>query len=107
MTLKNANDEDVEHVLAGRVGVTVIAFLKYDSIPCEHFKPELKPLADLLAGRAEILWVDATENPTLAKKLGVKTVPTTLIYRAGDKLATFKGPHSREALQKRILALIE
>ena len=104
--LQHANDIDAEVLIASRVGVTVISFLRYDVIACDHFKPELKVFADKAANRVVVCWVNAEESPTLVEELNIKSVPTTLVFKDGDEVARFEGPYSREALAERILVLV-
>ncbi len=106
MTPHHANDRIVERRLVESSGVTVVAFLGCESRSCEHFKPELWPLAKHLRHHAQVLWIDVDENPTISEDLGIKAIPTILVYRNGEKLATYEGPYSHEALIERITALL-
>ncbi len=104
--LQHANDIDVEALISSRVGVTVVAFLRYDVIACDHFKPELQAFADKAANRVVVCWLNEEEDHTLAKKLGIKSIPTTLVFKNGVEIARLEGSYSREALEDRILPLI-
>ena len=106
MKLQHVNDIEFERIILERVGVTAIAFLSYKSIACDHFRPELKPLAEKLDSRVAVLWIDVDENPSLTKELGVGAVPTTLLFRNGDEIAKYEGPYSREMLAERMMALL-
>ncbi len=107
-TLHHVNDTDVEALITERVGITVVAFLRWDVIACDHFKPELQAFADKVSSRITVCWLSQEDHPTLSVEQGIedKSVPVTLVFKNGDEIARFKGPYSREALEDRILALI-
>ena len=107
MTPYHANDHAIEKTLLESDGVVVIAFLGCESRPCEHFKPELWPLAEQLGNRVIVLWTDVDENPTITEEMGVRAIPTVQVYRDGERLAMYEGPYSHEALIERIRALME
>ncbi len=104
--LQHANDIDAEALIAERVGVTVVSFLRYDVIACDHFKPELSAFADKASNRLVVCWLNAEECPTLIEELKIESVPMTLVFNNGDEIARFEGPYSREALAERILVLV-
>ncbi len=106
MSTQHVNDIDCERIIIERVGTTVIAFLGYESIPCDHFRPELAHLAGKLDARVPVLWIDVGDHPSFTAELDIKTLPTTLIFRNGDEIARFEGPYSRETLLERIMALL-
>ncbi len=77
--------------------------MSYGSIPCDHFKPEL----DAMSLHYKTYQLDVDENPHITEELGIKAVPTVVVYREGEEIARYEGPYSREALLERIRALIE
>lgn len=51
-------------------------------------------------GKVKFVTISVDENPDLAKKLNITTIPTTLLYKNGDHVGTVKGNHFNELLQK-------
>jgi thioredoxin-like negative regulator of GroEL len=51
--------------------------------------------------------INVDENPELAKKLKITTIPTTLLYRNGDHVGTVTGPNPNELIQKLNVMLAE
>ncbi len=51
--------------------------------------------------------INVDENPELAKKLKITTIPTTLLYRNGDHVGTVTGPNLNEVIQKLNVMLAE
>ncbi len=103
----HANDYILEQCLVEDLGVLIVMFLGCMSRACDHFRPEIAPVAKHFHGRAKVLWINVDENPSIAKEFGVKAIPTTVVFRDGEKIAAYEGPYSREALIERITALME
>lgn len=51
--------------------------------PCKTVAPELKALAQELAGKAKVVTVDIDRSPMLARQLGVQSVPTFVVFHQG------------------------
>jgi len=104
--VKDLNDHGLEERVLESEGMVAVGFLDFCSIPCEHFRPELDAVADMLEGKLEFYKIDVTENPSITEELGVQAVPTLLIFRDGEEIARYEGPYSREALNERITVLM-
>jgi len=70
--------------------------------PCKLVAPELKALAGDLANKAKIVTVDIDRSPTLARQLGVQSVPTFVVFHqgrpVGGKVGALKRAQLREML---------
>jgi thioredoxin 2 len=51
--------------------------------PCRMAEPELNELARETAGKALILKINTEENPQLAAKFGVQSIPNFVVMRGG------------------------
>jgi len=58
-------------------------------------------------GKVKFVNINVDENPELAKKLKITTIPTTLLYRNGDHVGTVTGPNMNEVIQKLNVMLAE
>jgi thioredoxin 1 len=58
-------------------------------------------------GKVKFVNINVDENPELAKKLKITTIPTTLLYRNGDHVGTVTGPNPNELIQKLNVMLAE
>jgi thioredoxin 1 len=104
--VRDLNDQGLEERILESEGVVAVAFLDFCSIPCDHFRPELTAVSDMLDGKIEFFRIDVTENPTITDELGVQAVPTLLVFRDGEEIARYEGPYSREALNERLTNLM-
>ncbi len=51
--------------------------------PCKTVEPELRAFAQEIAPRAKVVQVDIDQSPTLAQTLGVRSVPTFVVFHGG------------------------
>lgn len=52
--------------------------------PCKIQGPVMKELKKELGERIKVIKIDIDRNPGLAKKLGVMSIPTIMIYQQGE-----------------------
>ena len=52
--------------------------------PCRMQAPVLEKLDAELGGSVKIFKVDVDENPALAQKLGIASIPTLLVFKNGQ-----------------------
>lgn len=50
------------------------------------------------SGRAEFYTVDSDESPEICSKLGIRTLPTTFVFKDGQVVSTTVGNISKDAL---------
>ena len=106
MTLRTLNDCELERVVQESRDILAIAFLDYASVPCEHYRPELEHVAELLADKMHFYELNANENPDITTRCRVEAVPTLLVTKDRKVLARYEGPYSREALLDRLNGLL-
>ena len=59
--------------------------------PCRMVAPEVKKLAEHLAGEAVVLKVDTQANPELAARFSVQSIPNFLLFQGGRVVAQRPG----------------
>ena len=57
--------------------------------PCKMIGPSLEQLATEYAGKVKIAKVNVDENPGIAGKLGIRSIPTLMLFKDG-KVASQK-----------------
>lgn len=100
------NDQVLEELLIRSKGWMAVAFFSRCSIPCDHFMPEFKKLAEALDGKVRFVKIDVDENPTITDQLKVVAVPTTILFEKGNEKAKYEGPYSSEALAERFAGVM-
>ena len=52
--------------------------------PCKQIGPALEQIADELSGKVVIAKVNIDDSPMIPSKLGVKGIPTLMLFRNGE-----------------------
>jgi len=75
--------------------------------PCQAMNPILKEVAKAIKGKAKIIKIDVDKNPSLAADMGVRGVPTFMLYQNGEKKWLQAGMQSANALENIINQAVE
>ena len=67
--------------------------------PCRMIAPALEELSDELGGRVTITKLNIDENPEMPSKLGVRGIPTMILFRDGKPVATKVGAEPKSKLK--------
>ncbi|MBT8473118.1 MAG: thioredoxin [Marinicaulis sp.] len=59
--------------------------------PCKQIGPALEELSDEFAGKLKIVKINIDENPETPGKYGVRGIPTLMIFKDGELVATETG----------------
>src|SRR5215813_7713692 len=74
--------------------------------PCRAIAPTLEALGQEYAGRVAIAKVNVDEQPTLAARYQVRSIPTLLFIKEGRVVDQLVGAAPRAQLAKRMDALL-
>jgi thioredoxin 1 len=103
--IRRLNDEDLLRILDFPNSIA-IAFMRYTSIPCANFLPELMAMPEVMKDRLKFFYLDVDENPDITERMGVTAIPTLLVIRRKEEVARYEGPYSRDALRQRLDAVL-
>lgn len=80
----------------------VVAVLWGDNCaPCRTLKPKIAELSD--KHKFPVVWVKATQHREIAVKLGVRSVPTVIVYNRGKEVLRFAGDLPADELKTTLL----
>jgi thioredoxin 1 len=71
--------------------------------PCRMIAPSIEALATAYTGRAKVGKLNVDENPIVAQTFGVRSIPTLLVFKAGQVVDQQIGA----VPQPRIAAMLE
>jgi thioredoxin 1 len=97
MVLHASEDSFDEQVLKSNVPVLVDFYAKWCG-PCRMLAPTLEELAKETP-QARIVKIDVDDNPELAARYGVNSLPSLIVFKAGNITARQKGLVSKTRLQ--------
>lgn len=67
--------------------------------PCRAIAPVLEDLAEASEGRVTLMKVNVDENPGLADRYGIRSIPTILFVKEGRVMERVVGAVPRAVLQ--------
>ena len=67
--------------------------------PCQMMGPIIEDLAKEVGDKAKVGKLNVDENPEMAQKFGVMSIPTLKIFKGGQIVKEFVGVQSKEALK--------
>ncbi len=74
--------------------------------PCRAIAPIVAELADEYAGRLKVCKMDVDESRKYANELGIRSIPTLLLFRGGEIISTLLGAMPKEQIKARIDAAL-
>ena len=93
-TVTELTEETLEQFVAG--GDTIVKFGAPWCGPCRAVKPTLESISsetDIKVGD-----VDIDDQPELAQKFNVKSVPTFIMYKGGKLIETLVGSQTKDTI---------
>jgi len=70
--------------------------------PCRMTKPILEKVASNDVNDVTFGELDTENNPNLSMELGIRSIPTTLFYKNGEKIKTFVGAYTDHQLKEMV-----
>lgn len=74
--------------------------------PCRSIAPIIEELATEYAGKAKVAKVNVDQNQALARRYGVMSIPTLIMFKAGQVVGQMVGYTPKGVLAKKLEALL-
>lgn len=87
-------------------GVSLVDFWAEWCTPCKIQGPVVSELAEEISDEAKICKLDVQHNQRVATELGIRNIPTILIFKEGKIVKKFVGVKTKTVLLKAIKAAI-
>ena len=94
--LLTVGETDFEQRVLQSAQPAVVDFSAVWCGPCRSIAPVIEGLANEYADRVTVATVDIDDNPRLAAKYGVRSVPTVMLFAGGDVKRVFVGARSAQ-----------
>jgi thioredoxin-like negative regulator of GroEL len=66
----------------------------------------LGDLSTEMAGRVRVVKLDIDENPQTASRLGVRSIPTLVLFKDGREVDRLVGPLPKQEIRRRLRRVI-
>ncbi len=70
--------------------------------PCKMIAPIVEQLAQEYDGKMKVTKLDVDQNPTLATRFGVMSIPTLILFKNGQPVERIVGYMPKEKLLERL-----
>ncbi|HEY1864340.1 MAG TPA: thioredoxin [Roseiarcus sp.] len=74
--------------------------------PCRMIAPALEEIATEMNGKVKIAKLNVDENPGVASKYGIRSIPTLMLFKDGKQVATKTGAGPKSELSRWISAAV-
>jgi thioredoxin 1 len=74
--------------------------------PCRMIAPALEEIATEMNGKVKIAKLNVDENPGVASKYGIRSIPTLMVFKDGKQVATKIGASAKSELHRWINASV-
>lgn len=104
-TIVHPNVTEFDALLAGDKPVLVDFWAEW-CMPCRMLAPLIEQVGDQYADRVTIAKINVDEEPGLAARYQIQSIPTVLIFDKGNLVDMQVGIHPAETYAKRLDALL-
>ncbi|MDP6605824.1 MAG: thioredoxin [Dehalococcoidia bacterium] len=70
--------------------------------PCRMVAPIVEELSDDYAGKVKFVKLNTDDNPQIAGKYGIRSIPTLLVFKGGEPVSQIVGFRPKSDLAKRL-----
>lgn len=106
MATKNITDASFDADVLNSAEPVLVDFWADWCGPCKMIAPALEEISDELAGRVTIAKMDIMENPEVAGRLGVQSIPYLVVYKGGQQVAEMRGAAPKGRLKEWLESVI-
>ncbi len=75
--------------------------------PCKMLAPIIEELSKALDGKVKVVKMNIDQNPNIPSSLGIRSIPTMILFQDGKQLATKTGVFSKNIIEEWITSSIE
>ena len=101
-----ATDADFEDVVLNSDKPVLVDFWAAWCGPCRQIAPSLEAIAAENTDKLTVVKLNIDENPAVAAKYGIMSIPTMNVYKGGEVVKTIVGAKPKAAIEKDLAEFI-
>lgn len=70
--------------------------------PCRMVSPIVEEVADQYNGQVKVMKLNTDENPNVAKEYGIRSIPTLMIFKGGERVDMVVGAVPKTTLAEKL-----
>ncbi len=98
--VQHVSDGTFERDVVGASEPVLVDFWAPWCGPCKRVAPFLEELAEKMEGKLRVAKMNVDENPSVPAQLGIRSIPTLVVYKEGKVVDTRVGALSLEDLER-------
>lgn len=106
MATKHISDDDFENQVLKASGPVLVDFWAEWCGPCKQLSPILDEVAAEFSGKVTVAKVNIDQNPEAPTKYGVRGIPTLILFKDGQPVATKVGSLPKSQLTEWLQAQV-
>jgi thioredoxin 1 len=106
MSVGKVSDASFDSEVLKANGPVVVDFWAEWCGPCRMIAPALDEIATAMGDKVKIVKINVDENPAVASKYGVMSIPTLMIFKNGEMASRQVGAAPKAKLQQWITAAV-
>jgi thioredoxin 1 len=99
MATKTVTDASFQQDVLNASGPVLVDFWAEWCGPCKMIGPSLEELSDELADKVTITKLNIDDNPDAPTRFGVRGIPTMILFKDGQPVATKVGAEPKGRIQ--------
>ena len=106
MSTIHINDNEFDSKVINGSGAILVDFWAEWCGPCKQIGPILDELATEMSGKLTVAKVNIDKNPETPQKYGVRGIPTLILFKNGEAVATKVGSLPKSKLVEWIQSVV-
>ena len=102
----NVTEQNFDEIIQKSKVPVLIDFWAEWCGPCKMLTPVIEELAAEYGEAVKIAKVNVDQQPNLAARYGIRSIPTIIIFRAGEIVEQMVGMQAKEALKAKLDSLL-
>jgi thioredoxin 1 len=99
MATKTITDSSFQADVLSAEGPVLVDFWAEWCGPCKMIGPALEELSEELAGKVTIAKLNIDDNPEIAAKMGIRSIPALMMFKGGQKVDDILGARPKSQLK--------